>query len=218
MYDFLKTKTLLYIEDDVDVLDNISTLLKNYFAEIFSSLNAETGFDIFSKNSIDMLLVDIELPGMNGIEFIKKIREIDKDIPIVIISAYTKTDYLLESVELKIDKYIVKPLTSKKLHLLLEKMNSEFKLKDEFEFVSGVTLNRHDLTIRYADEIHKLTSKELKFLEILNNRKFINYDELNELWEESPPTQNAIRSFLKALRKKLPQDILKNRQNLGYYV
>jgi DNA-binding response OmpR family regulator len=218
MYRYLKTKTALYIEDDVDVLKNITTLLQNYFKDVYSSSNAENGYGIFLKNSVDLLLVDIELPGMSGIEFIKKIREVDKEIPIVIISAYTKTDYLLESVELKIDKYIVKPLTSKKLHEFLEKMDLEFKDKNILQLIAGVSINLSEATVMFDNEKHQVTAKELCFLKILVKKRFISYDEISEIWEDNIPTQDAIRSFLKILRKKLPTDTLKNRQNMGYYV
>jgi YesN/AraC family two-component response regulator len=112
MYEVLKSKTLLYIEDDKEVLSNISKLLSNFFLKIFTASDGLDGYEIFQKNSIDIVLVDIELPSLSGIEVIKRIRKTHPTLPIVVISAYTKTDYLLESVELKLDKYIVKPLTS----------------------------------------------------------------------------------------------------------
>jgi len=112
MYDALKNKTVLYIEDELDVLQNISELLSHFFKTFYTASDGEMGYQTFINNKIDILLVDIELPKMNGIELIKKIRQTHKDLPVVVISAYTKTDYLLESIELNLDKYIVKPLTS----------------------------------------------------------------------------------------------------------
>jgi len=218
MYEYLKDKTVLYIEDDIDVLKNISTLLQNYFSDIYAVPNAEAGFEVFLNASVDLLLVDIELPGINGIELIKKVREVDKDIPIVIISAYTKTDYLLESVELKIDKYIVKPFTTKKLYTLLDKLNEIFQDEDIIELLDGLKINSKDSTLYFKEELHHLTPRELHFLQLLHVKQFVHYETIDALWEDTPPTEAAVRSFVKSLRKKLPQDTLKNRQNLGYYV
>ena len=218
MYENLKERTVLYIEDDIDVLQNISTLLENYFSDIYAAPNAEAGYELFLKGSVDLLLVDIELPGINGIELIKKVRKIDKDIPIIIISAYTKTDYLLESVELKIDKYIVKPFTTKKLYALLEKLDTIFQDENSIILKSGVQINLNDSSIHFEDEQHNLTPKELQFLQLLHVNQFVHYEAIDAIWEDTPPSESAVRSFIKALRKKLPLDILKNRQNLGYYV
>ncbi len=218
MYSLLKDKNVLYVEDDIDVLKNISKLMKNYFKQFFTAKSAEIGLDIFQKESIDILLVDIELPGFSGIEFIKKIRQESYDIPIIIISAYTKTDYLLESIELKLEKYIVKPFTTKKLYEMLKNLNGYYQSKEVKELVQGVFINRSNSTITFLDDTHSLTQKEMKFLDILVTKGFINYDEISEIWEEHAPSDDAIRSFIKNIRKKLPHDCLKNRQNLGYFV
>lgn len=164
------------------------------------------------------MLVDIELGGVSGIDFIKKVRETHKEVLIIIISAYTKTDYLLESVELKIDRYIVKPFTTKKLYSLLEKINNGFKENNSLELLSGVHINKHKESVFFNNTLHPLTSKELEFLEILATRRFINYNEIDEIWTDYSPSDDAVRSFIKSLRKKLPSGVLKNRQNFGYYV
>ena len=218
MYHFLKDKTALYVEDEGDVLKNISELLSNFFGVFYTAQDGELGYQIFSDHKIDVVLVDIELPKMNGIELMKKIREIHKDIPIVVISAYTKTDYLLESIELKLNQYIIKPLTSKKIHVLLQRLDKLFSNENVVELVSGVWLNKNTSSISFNQTQNFLTKKELKILSILADNRFISYDEINILWEDEIPTQNAIRSCIKHLRKKLPENLLKNRNGFGYAI
>ena len=218
MYEILKKKTLLYIEDDSVVLDNISIILKSYFRKVYAHTSAEEGCLTFGKRKIDLILVDIELPGISGIEFIKRIREINQDIPIIVISAYTKTDYLIESIELKIEQYIVKPFTSKKLEVLLNKLNTIFTDGVQFKLTKHITINPNEATLSFEGISHNITSKELLFLTILAKNKIVTYDEIDIIWEGFTPTQEAIRSFIKQLRKKLPEDTLKNRQSIGYYV
>jgi len=218
MYDFLKDKTALYVEDEKDVLQNISELLSHFFGVFYGASDGKDGYDLFLEHEIDVLLVDIELPKMNGIELIRKIRQTHKDIPVVIISAYTKTDYLLDSIELKLDQYIVKPLTSKKIHILLDKLN-KFFLNDNFiELSAGVFVDKHSLTISFGDVENSLSKKEMQALVVLSHFKAIDYDEIDALWEDEAPSQNAVRSFIRHLRKKLPENLLKNRNGFGYYI
>ena len=218
MYDALKDKTALYIEDEIDVLENISTLLSNFFKEFLKAPTAEEGYEIFQNNSIDVLLVDIELPKMNGIELIKKIRKTHKNLPIVVISAYTKTDYLLESVELKLDKYIVKPLTSRKIHQLLQTLNSDFLDSNLLTLDKDIYIDRENYLLKAKAKDIKLNKKELGFLVTLAKKKMITYDEVYELWEDDVPSSNAVRSFVKILRKKLPTGFIKNKSSIGYYI
>jgi DNA-binding response OmpR family regulator len=218
MYDILKDKNALYIEDEQDVLTNISKLLKKFFNNFYTAGSAEEALEIFEDNKIDLLLVDIELPKMNGIDFIREIRKKAKTIPIVVISAYTKTDYLLQSIELNLDKYIVKPLTSRKIHTLLETLNRDFLEDGSFELASGVIVNKLIGNITFDDKSFELTKKEIEFLEILHLKKLITYDELYALWRDDVPSDNAVRSFIKYLRKKVPEDFIKNRSGIGYYI
>ncbi len=218
MYNYLRDKSVLYVEDDEVVLKNISKLLKNYFKVVHTASDGQKGYDIFINEDIDLLLVDVELPRLNGINLIKEIRKSDQDIPVVIISAYTKTDYLLESVELKLDKYVVKPFTSKKLHSLLKKLDERFKKGVSFDLGNGVIVNKDESILIFKEKIYHLTFKELEFLDILSSKGVVTYDEIDTIWQDAPPTQDAIRSFIKTLRKKLPPNFLKNRQNLGYFI
>ena len=218
MYNFLKDKSVLYVEDELDVLKNISTLLSNFFRDFHTASDGVRALEIFNKEPIDLLLVDIELPKMNGIELIKRIRKTDKDVPIIVISAYTKTDYLLESVELGLNKYIVKPLTSKKIHELLENANKYFSRDGIIALSSGVILDKGASIISHGGKDYSLSSKELNFLDILASKRMISYDDIATLWEDTVPSENAIRSYIKHLRKKLPSGILKNRSGVGYFI
>jgi DNA-binding response OmpR family regulator len=216
MYDNLKDKNVLYIEDELDVLENISHILGQFFSSFYKASTAESGLEIYNSYDIDILIVDIELPKMSGIDLIKIIREGDKNIPIVIISAYTKTDYLLESIELKLEKYIVKPFTTTKIHKLLEYLNGLYITDNMIELSSGVVINRDDMTLSFNGEVYNLTKKELSILEIMASKKYISYDEISDLWIEEIPTSNAIRSCIKQLRKKLPEGLIQNHSGFGY--
>jgi DNA-binding response OmpR family regulator len=215
MYNILQTKNVLYVEDDKTVRENIKGILSEFFNKVVVAESGEEGWLKFKKEKVDIAIVDIELPGFNGLELIRKIRAESSDMPIVVVSAYTKTDYLLESVELKLDKYIVKPLTSRKLYELLMKLESEMGETTLIHLPMDVTIDTLKSTISFEDQKHSLTYRELKMMQMLADKGAVTYEDLYQLWKETP-TDNAIRSFVKQLRKKLPDGLLKVRSKIGY--
>jgi len=76
MYKFLKDKTVIYIEDEQDIRENVTELLSDYFLDFLVAQNAEEGYEIFQKNSIDIIITDIEMGDMNGLELLEKILDI----------------------------------------------------------------------------------------------------------------------------------------------
>ncbi len=218
MYEYLKDKSVLYVEDEVEVLNNISNLLKKFFKNFYTATNGLDALDIFYENDIDILLVDIEIPKLNGIEFIREVRQTHENVKIIIISAYTKTDYLLESIEFNLSKYIVKPLTSDKIHLLLDTLNNYYKNHNCITLLCGIAIDRATLKLKYDNKEYAITKKEFYFLERLATNKMVTYYDIISLWTEGVPSDSAIRSFIKHLRKKLPEGILKNRSGEGYFL
>ena len=216
MYSLLKNKNVLYIEDELDVLENISHILSQFFKTFYQASSAEEGLEIYAKNDVDIIIVDIELPKMNGIEFIKRVRHQNKNIPIVIISAYTKTDYLLESVELKLEQYILKPFTTAKIHKLLHILNDYFREQNLIEIVPNIWLHKDHMSVSYDDKEYHLSKRETTILEIIAQNKAISYDEISNLWQDEVPSDNAIRSCIKHLRKKLPEGLIQNQSGFGY--
>jgi DNA-binding response OmpR family regulator len=216
MYNILKNKTALYVEDEPDVLQNIAELLGNFFGTFHTASDGLEAWEIFRRYSIDVALVDFELPKLNGLELIRRMRAINKEMPVVVISAYTKTDYLLESVELQLDKYIIKPLTSKKIHDLLRRLNEDFANESILELSPSVLLNNESLTIFWGDKVHDLSLREAAFMRTIGRKGIITYEEISALWGDTPPSDNAIRSFVRHLRKKLPEGLIENRSGIGY--
>ncbi len=222
MFDALKNKTALYVEDELDVLENISELLQNYFRAFYKASNGEMGYEIFLEQKIDLVLVDIELPKMNGIELIHKIRESNREVEIVVISAYTKTDYFLECIECKIDKYIIKPFTSRKIKELLEKLDRNFEektfsskisLDDEFIFDTKLS----ELT--FSDEVIDLTKKEKELLILFLAKKnsLITISNMEyTIWPDQPSSPTRRRALVSRLRSKLKHRFIETLSSEGY--
>ena len=167
---------------------------------------------------IDIIITDIEMASMSGLDLLEKIRKENSKIHMVVISAHTKIEYLLEAIPFKLEQYVVKPLNSKKIKELLTTLNEAFASDTILELSSEVRLDRARQVLFVKGREESLTLKEFGILEILGTKKVITYDEIEYLWGEEIATENAIRSCIKKLRKKLPDKFLRTRSGLGYFI
>ncbi|CAA6800304.1 MAG: Two-component response regulator family protein [uncultured Sulfurovum sp.] len=221
-YALLKNKTLLYAEDDLELQSEVEEILNNFFKKIFIASDGDEALDIFieHQNNIDLIITDITMPNTDGIALSKYVREYNKNLPIIIMSAYTNTDYLLDSIDLNIITYITKPFTTKKVFVLLDKLLDFFNLNNQFTFKDNSIFNFELGTIIIGQEKISLTNKESNFIKLLIENNIVTYDMMYEyLWDyDSPPTSNAVKSFIKKIKKKIPMDFFKNKQGIGYYL
>lgn len=123
-YEKLKNLTLLYVEDDEDTLKASTMILEDYVGKLIVARNGKEALELLTQNHIDLILTDILMPKMNGIEMIRKIREgkSNSQIPIVITTAHTETQYLLDAIYLRVDGYILKPIVIQNLLETLAKV------------------------------------------------------------------------------------------------
>ena len=112
----LKDLILLYVEDDADVLKQTKIILDDFVKEVIVASNGEEALEVLKEKSVDIIVADINMPKMNGIEMIKVLRQDMKlNIPCIITTAHTDTEFLLDAINLKVDGYIVKPINIKDL-------------------------------------------------------------------------------------------------------
>lgn len=218
----LKKKTVLYVEDDKSLQQNILSVLGNFFDEVLIASDGDEAYTLYieNQNRIDLMITDINMPNTDGITLSKHVREYNKSLPIVIISAYTDTDYLLDSIDLNIIKYITKPFTTKKVMALLDKLLEHFQLDSRILIAKGMELDYEENTLFIRGESFKLTKKENTFLKLLAQHKIVTYDMMYEsMWDyDKSPSADAVKSFMRKLQKKLPEGICKNQHGVGYYL
>ncbi|STQ85631.1 response regulator transcription factor [Helicobacter muridarum] len=111
--DYLKNLTILYAEDDEYAQQALSMVLEDYIGNIITAKNGKEALKLFSSNKIDLLIADILMPKINGIELARIIKEKQTNIdsvPIIFATAFTDTEYLLDSIKLRCDGYVLKPI------------------------------------------------------------------------------------------------------------
>ncbi|MBF0102103.1 MAG: response regulator [Desulfobacterales bacterium] len=102
--------SILIIEDDTIALDELSQLCKKESFTVFSAQNGKEGYDLFIKEKPDVVISEISLPKINGLELLEKIKQIKKETPVIVITGYTNTDYALEAIRFGAIDYLKKPL------------------------------------------------------------------------------------------------------------
>jgi PAS domain S-box-containing protein len=129
----LKDYTVLYVEDDNEISEEVSFFLRAQVKELYTANNGEEGLDAYIKHKPDIIITDVQMPIMNGLKMVEKIREIDAEIPIIITTAFSDSDYLLKAINLHVDGYQTKPLDLKTLIKSLQKIIEPMELKAEIQ-------------------------------------------------------------------------------------
>ncbi len=217
----LKTLKILYVEDEHHIREKISDTLRFYVKEIIQAKNGKEGYEKYLNHQPDIILSDILMPILDGISMVKKIRKSDISTPIVMLTAHTEKEYLLSAVKLYLENYLIKPIALpellKVLHSYLQKINTIHSL--HLILPEGYNYDFDHKNLTFNKKIIKLNKKEISFLELLvcNKHRIVTYEELQiKIWKDNVMTDNAIRSLVNALRKKLPSNIIVNLSGIGY--
>jgi len=218
--------TILYAEDEIETRKNYGNYLKRNFKEVYIAQNGEEALEYYEEFKPNIMLLDINMPFINGLELTKKIRQKDKKTRIIILTAHLEQDKLLFAAELNLTKYLPKPISRIKLKEALNEAVIQYKeLNDEssnFFLKDGYVLNRDSKKLIFNDEEIKLTKHETLFLELLTSKKdrVFSSDEIYDyLWnqfEDCETSATKLKDLIKRLRKKIPKDTIENIYGAGY--
>jgi len=223
MKEMLKNFTILYVEDEEMVRKNAVEFLNRICKEVLEAKDGKEAIKIWSEERPDIIITDINMPRLNGLDMAAYIRAQDKDVQIIVATAHSDTDYLLRAVELQLVKYIIKPITKDKLTHALE-MSMELiedKSKFNIQLSSTCSYNAYDKSIVDEGKEIKLTKNETLFLDLLahHHSRVVNYEEIeNAIWAYEGMSQDAIRSLVRGLRKKIPEGAVENISGIGYKI
>lgn len=216
-----KNIKVLYVEDDDVARENGIEYLENYFHNIYEAPDALTALELYEKHSPDIIITDIQMPKLNGLEFVKKIRQKDKKTQIIIITAYSDTEYLLKAIELKLVKYLIKPVKEKEfddaLNLCVQSINEKFS--NIINLSNDTFFDSFNKTLVKNNKLIQLRTKEIELFTLLlkNKNRYVSYTEIeNHVWQDSVMTKDALKTLIKNLKSKLPKDIISNLTGTGY--
>jgi len=218
-----KNIKILYVEDDDIARENGLEYLENYFEQVFEANNALAALKLWESVKPDIIITDIQMPKLNGLDFIKKIREKDKKTQIIILTAFSHKDYLFAAIELQLVKYLTKPIKEKELEDALRLCINT--IENDSSNIINITKNCHfdiyNKTLICNKEIIKLRTKELALLTLLlkNTNRYVSYEEIeNVVWYDSAMSKDALKTLIKNLKSKLPKDLISNLSGTGYKI
>ena len=212
---------LLYAEDEYTTRqDHISYIKSRYNFEIYVADDGEKALELYNRHKPDIVMTDITMPKMTGLELIVEIRKVSKHTKIIILTAHSEQEKLLQALESQVINYLVKPINRQKLKRSLDTaLELLSPVEKSINHVLALGENAsYDMKTRiysYNLEQVKLTNYENRLLEYLCERKNMKvncYDIFVYLWDDLDKEYSAdsIRTLVKNLRKKLPENILEN--------
>ncbi len=221
--------SILLVEDEKKLADTIQAGLSEHDYEVTVAYNGLDGKKNFLDNAYDLIILDINLPFINGYELCKLIREQDERVPIVLLTALNFTDNKIEGFELGADDYITKPFEFRELIARIKALLRRSDLRTDAEEekmlqIADLEMNLDSKEVRRSDKKITLTAKEFQLLEYLlkNKEKVVSRAEIaKNVWDIDFDTQtNVIDVYVNFLRKKLDKDfepkLIHTQVGMGY--
>lgn len=218
---------ILVIEDEEDLLEAISDGLKIDGYAVDTSDDGQEGLELALVNSYDLIIIDLNLPSLDGIDILKEVRKNDKFVKILILTARSAIEDRVNGLDLGANDYLVKPFHFDELEARIRCL-LRMKFIQEGNEISyeNLKLDRKLRKVSVNNEFLKLTKKEFAILEYLlvNIDKVVSQEELIEhVWDNSVDLfSNSVRVHINSLRKKLKvalgSEIIKNIVSVGYMI
>lgn len=222
-------KKILFIEDDHRLSESVVKALQSEGYAVSQAYDGQMATKLFQQNDHDLVVLDLSLPLMNGIELCKKFRTSNPSIPIIITTAFSDIDSKMEAFALGADDYLVKPFHLKeliaKVKVFLKRVEQQTTPQPTYQLADISLDPNKKIAIRDGKEI-SLTPKEFSLLEYLlkNKNRVVSKDELAiNLWDANyGVTHNTIEVYINFLRNKIDKGfqkkLLLTKPGFGYYL
>jgi len=222
--------SILYAEDDKNIRDNFIILLQEIFQSVYIADNGKDTLKIYIEKKPDILLLDIRMPVIDGLEVAKQIRKHDEKTPIIMLTGYSDKEILLSAVNLKLEAYIMKPIDFSNFNEIIKKLIEKMNQKHLIQLRKELVWDENNHILIYRNEIIKLTKKEQLVIELLieHLNQFIQNDNMiYHIWENELPDNshdNKLIQLIYRINKKLQKYLgdddkfIENSYTLGYRI
>ncbi len=236
VFHLTKNLSILYVEDDTSLILETNEIFENLFSIVDISLNGKDALkkynSFYTQNNkcYDIVVTDISMPKMDGIELTKEIYKINPNQAIIVISAHSEPEYLIELVNIGIEQFLIKPYNYETILNILFKTSQKIILqqnkKNELETISvtlnkNYTWNKKESNLLKNNNIISLTKNETILMELFikNKYKITTIEEIfTFIWGDNQhlASTETLKSIISRLRKKIPELTIENTYGLGY--
>ena len=224
MLETLKNHSILYVEDEPKIQVLIEKYLKHFFKTVYVASTGIEALERYEEYHPDVMLLDIDLPLRSGLEVAQDIRKTNKSIKIIMLTAYADQEKLLLATELRLTKYLIKPLDPKYfkevMHLLAQEL-----MEDSPQWIhiaSHCIWDSMHETLNIENKLIPLTQKEQHLFKLLVKHKgtSVSYEDIMiAVWEdafEKDISIDAVKILVSRIRKKLPEKCITSVYGKGY--
>jgi DNA-binding response OmpR family regulator len=222
---------LLYVEDDEEIIEDIDFFLKRHFNEIIIAQDGEEAFRYFEEKNPDIIILDINIPKLNGLKLASKIRETNKKIPIIFLTAFSDKENLLQAINLHACSYLIKPFKIDELINTINKCKRDFfqeNLNPHLKILSeNFIWNKQKKELSFDNQRISLTKNEIALIDLFveNDFKFFTPEEINEfIFLNNDIKDNSIIQLISRLKRKITNltgnnnFFIENIYNKGYHL
>ena len=215
----MEAEKILVVDDNKEIVYSISELLKYEGYETLKAYDGMEALDIMERENVDLILLDVMMPRMDGIQMTVKLRE-KYDFPVIFLSAKSEEVDKIMGLNMGADDYVTKPFTPLELlarvnsqlrryRRFMEKLGDKEKMQN-IHVIGGLELDEERVEVRVDGELVKVTPMEYKILKLLidNRGKVLTHNYiLSQIWGSAQGVEAAnLRVFMAALRRKIEKD------------
>ncbi|MDU7890078.1 MAG: response regulator transcription factor [Finegoldia magna] len=211
---------LLVVEDDKMIREGICEFLSEFGYKTYQAEDGKQAISIFENNEINLAILDIQLPYINGLDVLKKIRE-TSDIPAIMLTAFSDEEYKINAFTSLADGYIEKPFSLPVLKVRVESLIKKYYGNNETFNYKNTEVNFTSYTAKINGKKVDVNAKELEILKYMienEGQALTRMQIIDSVWKETYeiPFDRVIDVYIKELRKKLELDCIVTIRNVGY--
>lgn len=217
--------SILIAEDEAELRGYLSEYLQIFFKNVYMAKCGHEGFIRYLDKRPDIILTDINMPNLDGLSMISRIRERDSETKIIIMSAHSEQDKLLRAVELNLVTYLIKPIKNEMLKNVIFDIVDTIRATSERIYLSDdMFWDKKARLLWEGQQQVTLKERESMVMQLLcsNINHAISYEHIfyhiYAAQSDKVFSQNAITSLMKRLRSKLPKDVIQNEYGSGYKI
>lgn len=219
-----KNYCVVYAEDDNKIRTGYLNFLDMEFTKVYGASNGKEALELYSEVNPDIMILDINMPIMDGLQVAKKIRKDDDKVKLIMLTGYSDKAKLLQAIELKLFKYLIKPVSTFEFKDVLNDVVKDMqKDDDDYHIIDKHFKWNKNKKILYKDdqEIY-LTKKEILLIDLFcssPNTTYSNEDILNLVWEDEIDVDystNKVRSLFSKLKSKIDANLFTSIYGVGY--